>query len=237
MADGPDYKSIGLAGKDILMGLVGVIAGAEAGPEGAKAVNKMDQGIDKALAMGGVTESRADKADRAESKQNRNKQAGPPQASAAEIASSQNKPGEGAAKPAGPPPASAAEVASSQRKPGEAAWPPQGDGRITADHLSGLGYSRENIRTILDGPESTSLAEVTNTRDRRTVDGTRVAQGDAQRLDPAKASASHSVVAEPVATADAKRVADAVPVDSVDAKSIPIVSARRIDTKGGSRTA
>lgn len=118
MADGVDAKGIGYGAKDIVMGVLGAVAGGYGGAAGANAVDKADKGIDKLVSAAGGGEppkSRADRMDQADKPPGRkNTPPGPPPASAAEVESSKRM-------AAGPPPASAAEIASAKRK---AAGPP-----------------------------------------------------------------------------------------------------------------
>lgn len=50
----PDYKEIGLSAKDILMGVVTVVAGAEGGQAGAQGAQQLDRGLDGVIGMAGV---------------------------------------------------------------------------------------------------------------------------------------------------------------------------------------
>lgn len=54
----PDWKNIGLAGKDVLMGVVTVVAGAEAGQAGAQGAQQLDRGLDRVLDMAGVQQQK-----------------------------------------------------------------------------------------------------------------------------------------------------------------------------------
>ena len=55
----PDWKNIGLTGKDILMGVVTVVAGAEGGQAGAQGAQQIDRGLDRVLDMAGVQQQKA----------------------------------------------------------------------------------------------------------------------------------------------------------------------------------
>lgn len=167
-----DWKNIGLAAKDIVIGIAGVAAGAYAGPAGAEAVNKVGGGIDKALAMGGIVED--DKANNGNRAQKFDRDGKPPPPSAA---------------PAGPalasgPAAPAAKAPQSPEAPAAAAeeGPLVGDNRVTVDSLRGLGWSRQQIQAILQGPERVDLASLTGKQvgGRRAlgVEGQRIAQVD-----------------------------------------------------------
>jgi len=50
----PDWKNIGLAGKDVLLGVVTVAAGATGGQAGAQGAQQIDRGLDGILGMAGV---------------------------------------------------------------------------------------------------------------------------------------------------------------------------------------
>ena len=50
----PDWKDIGLTGKDILMGVVTVAAGATGGQPGAQGAQQINRGLDRVLDMAGV---------------------------------------------------------------------------------------------------------------------------------------------------------------------------------------
>ena len=54
----PDWKDIGLTGKDILMGVVTVVAGAEGGQAGAQGAQQIDRGLDRVLDMAGVQQQK-----------------------------------------------------------------------------------------------------------------------------------------------------------------------------------
>ena len=54
----PDWKNIGLTGKDILMGVVTVVAGAEGGQAGAQGAQQIDRGLDRVLDMAGVQQQK-----------------------------------------------------------------------------------------------------------------------------------------------------------------------------------
>ena len=55
----PDWKNIGLAGKDILMGVVTVVAGTQGGQAGAQGAQQLNSGLDSVLDMAGVQEKKA----------------------------------------------------------------------------------------------------------------------------------------------------------------------------------
>ena len=54
----PDWKDIGLTGKDILMGVVTVAAGATGGQPGAQGAQQIDRGLDRVLDMAGVQQQK-----------------------------------------------------------------------------------------------------------------------------------------------------------------------------------
>lgn len=54
----PDWKDIGLTGKDILMGIVTVAAGATGGQPGAQGAQQIDRGLDRVLDMAGVQQQK-----------------------------------------------------------------------------------------------------------------------------------------------------------------------------------
>lgn len=230
MADGPDYKSIGLGVKDVIFGIATAAAGSSGGPAGAEGVAKASAGLDKLIAMAPLDDNKkktpGDRMDHADK----------PKAAAAQASPAQpTQP-----PPAGPPPASPEEVASSNRprpENGEPAWPPTGDARVTADHLSGLGWSREKIQKILGGPEQVSLAEVTREQPKgskvASVDGTRLARVDAAPVQTVKAAVVPVAASEATAIVDGKKVADAAPVQITPASQVRIVDGRRV-SKGGS---
>lgn len=53
----PDWKNIGLTGKDVLMGVVTVVAGAQGGQAGAQGAQQLDRGLNRVLDMAGVKDS------------------------------------------------------------------------------------------------------------------------------------------------------------------------------------
>ena len=228
MADGIDYKTIGLGVKDVIFGIATAAAGSTGGPAGAEGVSKASSSLDKLIAMAPLEDKKktpGDKMDRADKPKAPTPQASPPP--------------QAPQQPAGPPPASPEEVASSNqgRASGEPAWPPTGDARATADHLSSLGWSREKIQKILGGPEQTSLAEVTREQPKgskvASVDGTRIARVDAAPVQTVKAAAVPVAASEATAIVDGKKVADATPVQITPASQVRIVDGRRA-SKGGS---
>lgn len=232
MADGIDAKGIGFGAKDVVMGVLGAVAGGFGGAPGAAAVDKADKGIDKLIGAAGGPTSRADKMDQADKPPAR-KKAAPTPGSAVAAAGQPPDVGPAPASPppppaVGPPPASPEEIASSQQKPGEVNWPPEGDGRVTADFLIKQGYSREQVRQILSGAEGQTVAQVTQGPPQE-VEGTRIAHSDARPVKRAQASSVPMAAAQPTVLVRGARVADS--------SAVPIVEGRRIDKKGGPQTA
>lgn len=222
MADGIDFKSIGIAAKDIIFGIATGAAGSTGGPAGAEGVAKASAGLDKLIALApgddGKKKTPGDRMDRADRPKPAPQQAAnqpPPQQQA-------------------PPPASAEDPASQR---GETAWPPTGDARTTADHLSSLGWSREKIQKILGGPEQTTLAEVTRQQPKgakvAVAEGTRVATVDASPVETVKGAPVRIAGSEPTAIVEGKKVADAEAVQISSSSQVRIVEGRRA-SKGGS---
>lgn len=222
MADGIDFKTIGLAAKDVIFGIATGAAGATGGPAGAQGVATASSGLDKLIALAPGDDNKkktpGDRMDRAD----RPKPAPPPAAN--------QQP-----QQPGPPPASSEDVTTSDQR--EPAWPPTGDARITADHLSSLGWSRERIQKILGGPEQTSLAEVTRQQPKgakvAVAEGTRVATVDASPVGMVNGAPVRIATSEPTAIVDGKKVADAEAVQITPASQVRIVDGRRV-SKGGS---
>lgn len=221
MADGIDFKTIGLAAKDVIFGIATGAAGASGGPAGAQGVATASAGLDKLIALAPGDDKKKTPGDRMD-RADRPKPAPPPPV---------NQP----PPQPGPPPASSEEVASSNQ--GDAPWPPTGDARITADHLSSLGWSRERIQKILGGPEQTSLSEVTRQQPKGAkvamAEGTRVATVDASPVEMTKGAPVRIAASERTEIVDGKKVADAEAVQITPASQVRIVDGRRV-SKGGS---
>ena len=69
MADGIDYKTIGLGVKDVIFGIATAAAGSTGGPAGAEGVSKASSGLDKLIAMAPLEDKKktpGDKMDRAD---------------------------------------------------------------------------------------------------------------------------------------------------------------------------
>ncbi len=157
-----DYKGIGLAAKDLIVGIAAAGVGAGGGGSaGAEGVMKAGSGLDKILAMAGVEEDKkketpADKFDRG----------GPKKAPPTPAPSV--KPDKLAQADPAPAPSS--------NKEGEG--PLEGDTRVSVDHLRELGWSRIDIQKILAGPEQTSITALTNP----TVGGGRLVGAKGSRV-------------------------------------------------------
>ena len=149
-----DFKKIGLAAKDIVFGIGSVAAGATGGPAAAEGVSKAGSGLDSILGMAGVTESRADKFDRADF-------AARPQQQLLLPAQATTSPAAEAKKteplPSSPDSPRIASRDAERSRPSEVE-PLTGDVGTAADHLRSLGWSADKIGQILRGPEHTSLA-------------------------------------------------------------------------------
>lgn len=186
-----DYKGIGLAAKDIVLGIAGAAAGASGGPAGAEAVNKIGTGLDKALAMGGITadekpkQTQADKFDRGG--------AAPPKPVTAPPAVATT-----AGKPLPAPP------------PREEEGPLVGDTKITVDHLRQLGWKDPQIRAMLGGPDQTSVATLTNPQVKggkpAGVEGTSVKQVDGAAIASVAAKAVKMTQGEALPVVRGKKV-------------------------------
>jgi hypothetical protein len=170
-----DIKSIGLAAKDIILGVGTAAAGTTGGPAAAEGVGKVGTGLDRLLGMAGVTESRGDKFDRADF-------AARPKAPA-EAAGPVPVPQTEKRAQEQPPvmqPAAVAEIAVGEPDPSseKPQGPYTGDTKITVDHLRSLGWSHDKVQQILSGPESTSLAALVGKETKgfraRGVEGARV---------------------------------------------------------------
>jgi hypothetical protein len=133
MADGIDAKGIGLAVKDIVVGVAAAAVGAGGGGQaGAAGVLKAGDGIDKIISLATDSESRGQKFDRAgfESR---------------------------------PRPAVVAPPAKTvQSPPTETTQSPPAltDRDQALAHLGNVGWSREQIEKILAGPSRQPLAQI-----------------------------------------------------------------------------
>lgn len=176
-----DAKGIGLAAKDILLGIGAVAAGSVGGPAAAEGVSKAGGGLDRILSMAGVLETRGDKFDRADFAA-RPQPVQPPQALAAPqaaLAAPQ-------ADPLAPPVAATATQKPAVNEPSPASPPASGpltgDARIAAAYLHSLGWQRRKVQQILSGPEQASLASIVARETKgfraRGAEGVRVAQAE-----------------------------------------------------------
>lgn len=121
-----DYKQIGLAAKDIVIGIGAAAAGATGGPAAAEGVMKAGSGIDKIVEMAVPSDkkqTRGEKFDRADYKVKK------------------PAPSQGAQNTAG--------NTASQAPAGE---PVDVDGKTTAEYLAARGWPPEKVEQILRGP-------------------------------------------------------------------------------------
>lgn len=194
-----DFKGIGLAAKDILLGIGAVAAGATGGPAAAEGVGKAGSGLDRILNMAGVTETRADKFDRADFAARPQAQAQlpspQPQLPAAPPAPQPTAP------PAPEPTRMIVEEAPAASGPRQGA-PLKGDALIAAEHLRGLGWSRRKVQQILDGPEHASLAAIVS----RETKGVRVKGSEGVRVAQVDGAAVPLRAGRSVPTADGQAV-------------------------------
>jgi hypothetical protein len=192
MADGIDWKAIGLGAKDVIVGVVGAVAGAYGGSESAKAVNNAGTGIDKILGAAMPEEkTRSEKFDRADLP---------------------SKP----APPTGRAPQLAPSIETKEKEDPQSADDEQ---LIAADFLRGRGWSREKIRQIMGGPEEASVHQIA-ARETRGVRvqgarGSRVRQAPGIAVPDAERSvrevAGRRVALNSASDADAKALATAPP--------------------------
>lgn len=174
-----DAKGIGLAAKDILLGIGAVAAGSVGGPAAAEGVSKAGGGLDRILSMAGVLETRGDKFDRADFAA-RPQPVQPPQALPAPQAVAPTP------QAAAPAPPVAVEVplkpAANESASPPAAGPLTGDAKIAAEYLHSLGWQRRKVQQILSGPEQASLASIVARETKgfraKGAEGVRVAQAE-----------------------------------------------------------
>lgn len=195
-----DFKQIGLAAKDIILGVGAAAAGASGGPAAAEGVGKAGNGLDRILGMAGVMESRGDKFDRADF-------AARPQAQQQQ----QAPPVTPQTPPALPPARTIAEGEPAPSQPRDAG-PLTGDVKITAEHLRSLGWPRDKIQQILSGPENTSLAALTAKETRgfrpRGAKGVLVAQVDGTAVPLRTGRTLPATDGQPVPSVGGTRVKD-----------------------------
>lgn len=176
-----DAKGIGLAAKDILLGIGAVAAGSVGGPAAAEGVSKAGGGLDRILSMAGVLETRGDKFDRADFAARPQ----PVQPQHALPAPQAVAPTPQAAAPA-PPVAVEAPQKFADNEPiaasPPAAGPLTGDAKIAAEYLHSLGWQRRKVQQILSGPEQASLASIVARETKgfraKGAEGVRVAQAE-----------------------------------------------------------
>lgn len=189
MSDGVDAKGIGLAAKDIVLGIAGIAAGAGIGPAGAEAVSKLGSGVDKALAMGGIVED--DKAKNGNRAEKFDRDGKPPPQNVAQTTT----------PPPPPPP---------QATPPAQEGPLVGDNRTTVDHLRELGWTRNQIQQILEGPERRDLASLTTRqvggRRARGVEGRRLAEVSGTSSPAVKGKVVRGVSGQPVPSVGGRKV-------------------------------
>ena len=136
-----DFKQIGLAAKDIVIGIGAAAAGASGGAPAAEGVMKAGSGIDKIVDLAVPADkkpSRAEKFDRADF--------------------DKRKPLTAPATPQSP---AGAGTAQAQASP-----PIDVDAKATADYLAARGWPPEKVQQILRGPDMTrenSLAAIVGT--------------------------------------------------------------------------
>lgn len=231
MGDGPDYKSIGLGVKDVIFGIATAAAGSTGGPAGAEGVAKAGAGLDKLIAMAPLDDNKKKKTPAEKMDQLDRPKGSAATPAASPVAAAPTSPA--TTTTPGPPPASPEEVASSNqagKKEGDA-WPPVGDARVTADHLSSLGWSRERIQKILGGPEEASIAQLTRDEPKgfkvAVADGTRIPRVAASPVGIVKAEAVPILASESTAIVDSKRAAASAAVKIASSSQVPIVGGRR----------
>ncbi len=202
-----DFKEIGFAAKDIILGVSTAAAGASGGPAAAEGVNKAGTGIDRLLAMALPEDkktSRAEKFDRADfgnrppAANSQLPSPAPPQ--------QQQQPAPAVALP--PAPVSVAPV----QKPTADTGPLSGDAKLAWDHLRELGWSNGKIHQILAGPEQSSLAAITGkeTKGFRAIGatGTSMAQAPGTAVPLRAGRLVPPVAGEPVALVRGVRIKD-----------------------------
>ena len=139
-----DAKGIGLAAKDIVLGVGTVAAGATLGPAGAEGVNRAGGALDRILKMTGVIEQRAENFDRADFAARTPQKGGmdaPSQTAQAESGGQKD-----------------AEKKDSAPLSAPATPLQRGDGLLAQDHLTGLGWPSEAVRLMLQGPDRAAAA-------------------------------------------------------------------------------
>lgn len=170
-----DFKQIGMAAKDIVVGIGAAAAGASGGPAAAEGVMKAGSGIDKLVEVAVPADkekkqTRADKFDRSDF--NNGKAAAP---------------------------ASSAPRGENTKAAQAAAEPVDVDAKATADYLAARGWPPEKVQQIIRGPGvggQTTLSSIVG----KEVGGTsvRLASGDA--VDLKKGTAIDAVAGSPVAS-------------------------------------
>lgn len=169
-----DFKQIGLAAKDIGIGIGAAAAGASGGAPAAEGVMKAGSGIDKIVDLAVPADkkpSRAEKFDRADF--------------------DKRKPSTAPATPQSP---AGAGTAQAQASP-----PIDVDAKATADYLAARGWPPEKVQQILRGPGVTgenSLASIVG----KEVGGSSVRMASGSAVELKKGTAVEAVAGSPVAT-------------------------------------
>jgi hypothetical protein len=171
-----DFKQIGLAAKDIVIGISAAAAGASGGAPAAEGVMKAGSGIDKIVDLAvpaDKKQSRAEKFDRADF--------------------DKRKPSTAPATPQSPAGTGTAQ-AQAQASP-----PVDVDAKTTADYLAARGWPPEKVQQILRGPGVTgenSLASIVG----KEVDGSSVRMTSGSAVELKNGAAVEAVAGSPVAT-------------------------------------
>jgi hypothetical protein len=169
-----DFKQIGLAAKDIVIGIGAAAAGASGGAPAAEGVMKAGSGIDKIVDLAvpaDKKQSRAEKFDRADF--------------------DKRKPSTAPATPQIPAGAGTAQTHASP--------PVDVDAKATADYLAARGWPPEKVQQILRGPGVTgenSLASIVG----KEVGGSSVRMASGSAVELKKGTAVEAVAGSPVAT-------------------------------------
>lgn len=169
-----DFKQIGLAAKDIVIGIGAAAAGASGGAPAAEGVMKAGSGIDKIVDLAvpaDKKQSRAEKFDRADFDKRKPSTA---------PSTSQSPAGTGTALAQASPPVDV-------------------DAKATADYLAARGWPPEKVQQILRGPGLTgenSLASIVG----KEVDGSSVRMASGSAVELRNGTAVESVAGSPVAT-------------------------------------
>lgn len=191
---GFDFKEIGLAAKDIVVGVVTAAAGVSGGPAAAAGVSKAGGGLDRIIEMAAPSDK----------KQTRGEQFDRSDFSTRKLPAA-------AASMIKPVQAEATGVAPVVELPADAqpTAAATGDGKITTDYLQSLGWSLQKIEQILSGP-STSAVDPLAAVIGREVSGTRVALMDGTRISTAPARAIPKTEGTSIDKVQGARVAEEI---------------------------